>query len=113
MHTVPHKSASPRWGLAGLRYGVRHTAALLPGTAVFDRLRADPRVWQFAFHSARDVPEMLVAGPWSSIRRLDLLRSSEHCEGRHLDEQERAARLQEPRHPGQCLVVVEHVVQRS
>jgi pimeloyl-ACP methyl ester carboxylesterase len=36
--------------------------APLPGTAVFDRLRADPRVWQFAFHSARDVPEMLVAG---------------------------------------------------
>ena len=29
---------------------------------MFDRLRADPRVWQFAFHSARDVPEMLVAG---------------------------------------------------
>jgi pimeloyl-ACP methyl ester carboxylesterase len=36
--------------------------APLPGTTVFDRLRADPRVWQFAFHSARDVPEMLVAG---------------------------------------------------
>jgi pimeloyl-ACP methyl ester carboxylesterase len=36
--------------------------APLPGTAVFDRLRADPRVWQFAFHGARDVPEMLVAG---------------------------------------------------
>jgi pimeloyl-ACP methyl ester carboxylesterase len=34
----------------------------LPGTAVFDRLRSDPRVWQFAFHGARDVPEMLVAG---------------------------------------------------
>jgi pimeloyl-ACP methyl ester carboxylesterase len=36
--------------------------APLPGTAVFDRLRADPRVWHFAFHSVRDVPEMLVAG---------------------------------------------------
>jgi pimeloyl-ACP methyl ester carboxylesterase len=36
--------------------------APLPGTDVFDRLRSDPRVWQFAFHSARDVPEMLVAG---------------------------------------------------
>ena len=36
--------------------------APLPGTAVFDRLRADPRVWQFAFHNVRDVPEMLVAG---------------------------------------------------
>jgi len=36
--------------------------APLPGTAVFDRLRVDPRVWQFAFHSARDVPEMLIAG---------------------------------------------------
>ncbi|WP_291695136.1 alpha/beta hydrolase [Bradyrhizobium sp.] len=36
--------------------------APLPGTAVFDRLRADPRVWQFAFHAVRDIPEMLVAG---------------------------------------------------
>lgn len=36
--------------------------APLPGTAVFDRLRADPRVWHFAFHGTRDVPEMLVAG---------------------------------------------------
>jgi pimeloyl-ACP methyl ester carboxylesterase len=36
--------------------------ALLPGTAVFDRLRGDPRVWHFAFHGARDVAEMLVAG---------------------------------------------------
>jgi len=35
--------------------------APLPGTAVFDRLRADPRVWHFAFHGVRDVPEMLVA----------------------------------------------------
>jgi pimeloyl-ACP methyl ester carboxylesterase len=36
--------------------------APLPGTAVFDRLRSDPRVWHFAFHGVRDVPEMLVAG---------------------------------------------------
>lgn len=36
--------------------------APLPGTAVFDRLRLDPRVWHFAFHGARDVAEMLVAG---------------------------------------------------
>jgi pimeloyl-ACP methyl ester carboxylesterase len=36
--------------------------APLPGTAVFDRLRGDPRVWHFAFHGARDVAEMLVAG---------------------------------------------------
>jgi pimeloyl-ACP methyl ester carboxylesterase len=36
--------------------------APLPGTAVFDRLRADPRVWHFAFHNVRDLPEMLVAG---------------------------------------------------
>jgi predicted branched-subunit amino acid permease len=34
MHNVPQKSG-PRWGLDGLRYGVRHTLALLPGTAVF------------------------------------------------------------------------------
>jgi hypothetical protein len=31
-------------------------------TEVFDRLRSDPRVWHFAFHGARDVAEMLVAG---------------------------------------------------
>ncbi|MBV8212920.1 MAG: alpha/beta hydrolase [Verrucomicrobia bacterium] len=36
--------------------------APLPGTAVFDRLRSDPRIWHFAFHGARDIPEMLVAG---------------------------------------------------
>jgi pimeloyl-ACP methyl ester carboxylesterase len=36
--------------------------APLPGTAVFDRLRSDPRVWHFAFHGARDIPEMLVVG---------------------------------------------------
>ena len=36
--------------------------APLPGTDVFDRLRSDPRVWHFAFHGARDIPEMLVAG---------------------------------------------------
>jgi pimeloyl-ACP methyl ester carboxylesterase len=36
--------------------------APLPGTAIFDRLRSDPRVWHFAFHGARDIPEMLVAG---------------------------------------------------
>jgi len=36
--------------------------APLPGTTVFDRIRADPRVWHFAFHGTRDVPEMLVAG---------------------------------------------------
>jgi predicted branched-subunit amino acid permease len=34
MHNVPQKSG-PRWGLDGLRYGVKHTLALLPGTAVF------------------------------------------------------------------------------
>jgi pimeloyl-ACP methyl ester carboxylesterase len=44
---------------------VSHLAVVdapLPGTAVFDRLRTDPRVWHFAFHGARDVAEMLVAG---------------------------------------------------
>ena len=35
MHSVPDKNAPPRWGLDGLRYGVMHTLALLPGTAVF------------------------------------------------------------------------------
>jgi pimeloyl-ACP methyl ester carboxylesterase len=44
---------------------VSHLAIMdapLPGTAVFDRLRSDPRLWHFAFHGARDVAEMLVAG---------------------------------------------------
>jgi pimeloyl-ACP methyl ester carboxylesterase len=36
--------------------------APIPGTAVFDRLRSDPRVWHFAFHGARDLPELLVQG---------------------------------------------------
>src|SRR5258708_40050120 len=36
--------------------------AQIGGTAVFDRLRTDPRVWHFAFHTVRDLPEMLVAG---------------------------------------------------
>jgi len=44
---------------------VSHLVAVdapLPGTSAFDRLRNDPRVWHFAFHGARDVAEMLVAG---------------------------------------------------
>lgn len=36
--------------------------APIPGTEIFDRMRNDPRVWHFAFHGARDVGEMLVAG---------------------------------------------------
>jgi pimeloyl-ACP methyl ester carboxylesterase len=36
--------------------------APLPGTAIFDRMRIDPRVWQFSFHNVRDIPEMLIAG---------------------------------------------------
>jgi len=47
------------------RGDVSHLVAvdgLVPGTAVFDRLRRDPRLWHFAFHAARDVPEVLVAG---------------------------------------------------
>jgi pimeloyl-ACP methyl ester carboxylesterase len=36
--------------------------APLPGTSVFERLRSDPRVWHFAFHGARDLPELLVQG---------------------------------------------------
>jgi pimeloyl-ACP methyl ester carboxylesterase len=47
------------------RDNVTHLAvadAPLPGTAVFERMRVDPRVWQFAFHSVRDIPEMLIAG---------------------------------------------------
>ena len=50
---------------AEYRDEVSHLALIdapLPGTAVFDRLRSDPRVWHFAFHGARDVAEMLVAG---------------------------------------------------
>ena len=29
---------------------------------MFDGLRSDPRVWHFAFHGARDLPELLVQG---------------------------------------------------
>jgi pimeloyl-ACP methyl ester carboxylesterase len=36
--------------------------APLPGTKVWDRISVDPRVWHFAFHGARDLPETLVAG---------------------------------------------------
>jgi pimeloyl-ACP methyl ester carboxylesterase len=36
--------------------------APVPGTSVFELVRADPRVWHFAFHGTRDIPEMLVAG---------------------------------------------------
>jgi pimeloyl-ACP methyl ester carboxylesterase len=47
------------------REAVSHLVVIdapLPGTDVFDQLRSDPRVWHFAFHGARDVAEMLVAG---------------------------------------------------
>lgn len=47
------------------RNDVSHLAIMdapLPGTAVFDRLRSNPRLWHFAFHNATDVAEMLVAG---------------------------------------------------
>lgn len=47
------------------RNEVSHLAIIdapLPGTAVFDRLKSNPRLWHFAFHNARDVAEMLVAG---------------------------------------------------
>ncbi|MBW0103461.1 alpha/beta fold hydrolase [Pseudonocardia sp. KRD291] len=36
--------------------------APVPGTRAWDGLRTDPRVWHIAFHGARDVAEMLVAG---------------------------------------------------
>jgi pimeloyl-ACP methyl ester carboxylesterase len=36
--------------------------APLPGTTVFASIRSDPRLWHFAFHGARDIPEMPVAG---------------------------------------------------
>jgi pimeloyl-ACP methyl ester carboxylesterase len=47
------------------REAVSHLAivdAPIPGTIVFDRVRANPRVWHFAFHNARDIAEALVAG---------------------------------------------------
>jgi pimeloyl-ACP methyl ester carboxylesterase len=37
------------------RHDVSHLVIMdapLPGTEVFDRLRSDPRLWHFAFHSA-------------------------------------------------------------
>jgi pimeloyl-ACP methyl ester carboxylesterase len=36
--------------------------APLPGTKAFDTIRTDHRVWHFAFHNVRDLPEMLLAG---------------------------------------------------
>ena len=60
---------------------------------------------------AREVAKMLVARARRSVRRLDLFRAAEHREGRHFDEEERPARLEEARHPRQGLVDVEHVVQ--
>jgi len=36
--------------------------APLPGTKVFDLIRTDPRVWHFAFHTVRDLPEALIYG---------------------------------------------------
>src|SRR5262249_4350583 len=49
----------------GWRDEVSHLVVMdapLPGTHVFDLSRNHPRVWHFAFHQARDVGEMLVAG---------------------------------------------------
>jgi pimeloyl-ACP methyl ester carboxylesterase len=34
----------------------------LPGTEMFEKLRVNPRIWQFSFHAVPDIPEMLVAG---------------------------------------------------
>ncbi|MGY4288362.1 pimeloyl-ACP methyl ester carboxylesterase [Bradyrhizobium sp. LM2.7] len=47
------------------RDDVTHLVAVdapLPGTAIFDQLRANPRNWQFSFHNVRDLPEFLVSG---------------------------------------------------
>jgi pimeloyl-ACP methyl ester carboxylesterase len=47
------------------RHEVSHLVVVdapLPGTTVFDRMRGDPRGWHAAFHSARDIAELLVMG---------------------------------------------------
>ncbi|AQX01466.1 alpha/beta fold hydrolase [Elizabethkingia anophelis] len=36
--------------------------APLPGTSAFNKLRSDHRVWHFAFHTVRDLPELLISG---------------------------------------------------
>lgn len=36
--------------------------APLPGTTAFERVKANPRVWHFGFHNARDIAELLVSG---------------------------------------------------
>jgi pimeloyl-ACP methyl ester carboxylesterase len=36
--------------------------APIPGTAGFEALRCDPRLWHFAFHAAAGFPEMLTSG---------------------------------------------------
>jgi pimeloyl-ACP methyl ester carboxylesterase len=44
---------------------VTHLVAVdapLPGTAIFDQLRGNPRNWRFSFHNVRDLPELLVSG---------------------------------------------------
>jgi pimeloyl-ACP methyl ester carboxylesterase len=56
--------------------------APLPGTAVFDRLRTDPRVWHFAFHGARervarDTFDRLGALGWAEQARQELRAAGE------------------------------------
>jgi hypothetical protein len=60
---IPSHRCSPR--TAGPNRVIGHSskhAVTVPGTAVFNRIRTDPRVWHFAFNGVRDIPEMLVAG---------------------------------------------------
>lgn len=57
--------------MIGVTYAFEFPAALtglvlvdapIPGTSGFSALRGNPRLWHFAFHGARDIPEMLTAG---------------------------------------------------
>ncbi len=51
---------------------VTHLVAVdapLPGTAIFDQLRGNPRNWQFSFYNVRDLPELLVSGRESEYLR--------------------------------------------
>lgn len=58
-------------GIAAVVYALDHRQqvsqlvvidTIIPGTQMFERMRGDPRGWHAAFHSARDVAELLVQG---------------------------------------------------
>lgn len=58
-------------GMVGFAWAARHPESVeklvvldvpIPGTTVWEKVFADPRVWHFAFFMKPDLPEMLIAG---------------------------------------------------